>query len=170
MLKPDIIIAAVANGLLTGAVYALIALGLTLVYGVLHIINFAHGAMLTAAMFAVFVTWRDGRAQLRAELQRRAVPLTELPKLLRESTRVPGTRSCDDGLPPSAPAAKAFMSMLNTPLHCPIVPVVSTTAIERLTGVATHRIPPWKGAAPRPAVEYMSSPAFPPLEFVADTK
>ena len=37
MLKPDIIIAAVANGLLTGAVYALIALGLTLVYGVLHI-------------------------------------------------------------------------------------------------------------------------------------
>ena len=55
MLKPDIIIAAVANGLLTGAVYALIALGLTLVYGVLHIINFAHGATLTAAMFAVFV-------------------------------------------------------------------------------------------------------------------
>jgi len=55
MLKPDILLAALANGLLTGAVYALIALGLTLVYGVLHIINFAHGAMLTAAMFAVFV-------------------------------------------------------------------------------------------------------------------
>ena len=31
------------------------ALGLTLVYGVLHIINFAHGAILTAAMFAVLV-------------------------------------------------------------------------------------------------------------------
>lgn len=55
MLKPDIIFAALANGLMTGAVYALIALGLTLVYGVLHIINFAHGATLTAAMFAVFV-------------------------------------------------------------------------------------------------------------------
>jgi branched-chain amino acid transport system permease protein len=39
---------------MTGAVYALIALGLTLVYGVLHIINFAHGALLTAAMFAAF--------------------------------------------------------------------------------------------------------------------
>ncbi len=38
-----------------GAVYALIALGLTLIYGVLHIINFAHGATLTLAMFAVFV-------------------------------------------------------------------------------------------------------------------
>jgi branched-chain amino acid transport system permease protein len=55
MLKPDIILSALANGLMTGAVYALIALGLTLVYGVLHIINFAHGATLTAAMFAVFV-------------------------------------------------------------------------------------------------------------------
>ena len=55
MLKLDIFLSALANGLMTGAVYALIALGLTLVYGVLHIINFAHGAMLTAAMFAVFV-------------------------------------------------------------------------------------------------------------------
>ncbi|MGI9128005.1 MAG: branched-chain amino acid ABC transporter permease [Roseomonas sp.] len=44
-----------ANGLLMGAVYGLVALGLTLVYGVLHIINFAHGALLTIAMYAAFV-------------------------------------------------------------------------------------------------------------------
>jgi branched-chain amino acid transport system permease protein len=49
-----ILFPAVLNGLLTGAVYALVALGLTLIYGVLHIINFAHGALLTAAMFAAF--------------------------------------------------------------------------------------------------------------------
>ena len=55
MLKLDIFLSALVNGLLAGAVYALIALGLTLIYGVLHIINFAHGAMLTAAMFAVYV-------------------------------------------------------------------------------------------------------------------
>jgi branched-chain amino acid transport system permease protein len=54
MLSPVILIPAVLNGLLTGAVYALIALGLTLIYGVLHIINFAHGALLTAALFAAF--------------------------------------------------------------------------------------------------------------------
>jgi branched-chain amino acid transport system permease protein len=49
-----ILITVVLNGLMTGAVYALVALGLTLIYGVLHIINFAHGALLTAAMFAAF--------------------------------------------------------------------------------------------------------------------
>src|SRR6266498_820096 len=54
MLSPIIVIPAILNGLLTGAVYALVALGLTLIYGVLHIINFAHGALLTVAMFAAF--------------------------------------------------------------------------------------------------------------------
>lgn len=42
------------NGLLTGGIYALVALGLTLIYGVLHIINFAHGALLMAALYGVY--------------------------------------------------------------------------------------------------------------------
>jgi branched-chain amino acid transport system permease protein len=42
------------NGLTTGAVYALVALGLTLIYGVLHIINFAHGAALMMALYGVY--------------------------------------------------------------------------------------------------------------------
>jgi branched-chain amino acid transport system permease protein len=42
------------NGLLLGGVYALIALGLTLIYGVLHIINFAHGSLLMLALYGVF--------------------------------------------------------------------------------------------------------------------
>lgn len=50
----SILVPAVLNGIMTGAMYALIALGLTLIYGVLHIINFAHGALLTAALFAVY--------------------------------------------------------------------------------------------------------------------
>jgi branched-chain amino acid transport system permease protein len=58
MLSPIILVPAILNGLLTGAVYALVALGLTLIYGVLHIINFAHGALLTAAMFGAFFAHR----------------------------------------------------------------------------------------------------------------
>jgi branched-chain amino acid transport system permease protein len=58
VLSPTILIPAILNGLLTGAVYALVALGLTLIYGVLHIINFAHGALLSAALFAAFFAYR----------------------------------------------------------------------------------------------------------------
>jgi len=50
-----ILFSSVLNGVTTGAVYALIALGLTLIYGVLHIINFAHGAALMVALYAVYL-------------------------------------------------------------------------------------------------------------------
>ncbi|MBS9721988.1 branched-chain amino acid ABC transporter permease [Tianweitania sp. BSSL-BM11] len=50
----SLILPAVLSGLMMGAVYALIALGLTLIYGVLHIINFAHGSLLMLALFAAY--------------------------------------------------------------------------------------------------------------------
>jgi branched-chain amino acid transport system permease protein len=50
----SIIGAAAINGLLLGGVYTLVACGLTLIYGVLHIINFAHGSILMLAMFGVY--------------------------------------------------------------------------------------------------------------------
>lgn len=41
----EILIQQLFNGITIGSVYSLVALGLTLVYGILHIPNFAHGAM-----------------------------------------------------------------------------------------------------------------------------
>ena len=41
----DILMQQLFNGLTVGSVYSLVALGLTLVYGILHIPNFAHGAL-----------------------------------------------------------------------------------------------------------------------------
>ena len=58
MLEPSILLPAAINGLTMGAVYALIALGLTLIYGVLHIINFAHGSLLMAALYGVFFLYK----------------------------------------------------------------------------------------------------------------
>ena len=55
MFDLSILIPSVLNGLTTGAIYALIALGLTLIYGVLHIINFAHGAALMLALYGVYL-------------------------------------------------------------------------------------------------------------------
>ena len=42
------------NGLLLGSIYALVALGYTMVYGILGIINFSHGAVvMIGAMVAI---------------------------------------------------------------------------------------------------------------------
>ena len=49
-----LIIPAILSGMMMGAVYALVALGLTLIYGVLHIINFTHGSLLMLALYVVY--------------------------------------------------------------------------------------------------------------------
>ena len=48
----------VLNGLTLGGVYSLVALGLTLVYGILHVPNFAHGAFYMAGAFISFQLMR----------------------------------------------------------------------------------------------------------------
>ena len=50
----DIFVQQVLNGLVLGSVYAIIALGYTMVYGILGIINFAHGdVLMIGAMVAL---------------------------------------------------------------------------------------------------------------------
>jgi branched-chain amino acid transport system permease protein len=50
----SILLQALLNGVAAGAVYGLIALGLSLQFGVMKIINFAHGSFLMIAMYAAF--------------------------------------------------------------------------------------------------------------------
>ncbi len=47
----------VIGGLLLGAVYALFASGLTLIWGMMNVINFAHGDFVMLGMYVAFVLW-----------------------------------------------------------------------------------------------------------------
>ena len=49
-----LLLQAVVSGLLLGGVYGLVASGLTLIFGVLRIVNFAHGAMMMLAMYSSY--------------------------------------------------------------------------------------------------------------------
>jgi branched-chain amino acid transport system permease protein len=51
---PEQLLQQILNGLLIGFMYALIAIGLTLIWGVMNIVNFAHGDFLMLGMFSSF--------------------------------------------------------------------------------------------------------------------
>lgn len=51
----DLIANVVVSGILTGLVYGLMALGLSVIFGVVRVVNFAHGEMMTIAMYAATV-------------------------------------------------------------------------------------------------------------------
>ena len=55
-----LILQALLSGLLNGGIYSLVAVGLTLIFGVMRIINFAHGSLMMLGMYVsywLFVLW-----------------------------------------------------------------------------------------------------------------
>jgi branched-chain amino acid transport system permease protein len=54
MFSADALLQVASSGLLMGAAYALMAIGFTIVFGVMNIVNFAHGHLVMAAMFASY--------------------------------------------------------------------------------------------------------------------
>jgi len=53
-ITPTMVGQVVASGLLAGALYSLVALGLALIFGVMRVINVAHGTLLTMGAYATF--------------------------------------------------------------------------------------------------------------------
>lgn len=47
-----------AGGILTGGVYAMVGIGLSLIFGVMRIVNFSHGEFMAVGMYAAFVLFR----------------------------------------------------------------------------------------------------------------
>jgi len=54
----DIYLNVGVSGLLTGLVYGLMALGLSVIFGVVRVVNFAHGEMMTIAMYLAIVAFQ----------------------------------------------------------------------------------------------------------------
>jgi branched-chain amino acid transport system permease protein len=50
-----LILNGLVNGLIVGGIYALVGVSLTLLYGVLRVVNFAHGEFVIAGSFLAFV-------------------------------------------------------------------------------------------------------------------
>ena len=51
---PDVLLQGILSGILMGFVYALIAAGLSLIFGLMEIVNFAHGELLMLSMYTTF--------------------------------------------------------------------------------------------------------------------
>jgi branched-chain amino acid transport system permease protein len=54
MPSTDILLQTLLSGLLIGLIYALVAVGLTIIFGVMDVVNFAHGEFLMLGMYASF--------------------------------------------------------------------------------------------------------------------
>jgi branched-subunit amino acid ABC-type transport system permease component len=67
-LPVEIYLNVAASGLLTGLVYGLMALGLSVIFGVVRVVNFAHGEMMTLAMYLTLLadSSRSGRSSGRS--------------------------------------------------------------------------------------------------------
>ena len=51
----DVLIQLLINGIMLGSMYAIISVGLTLIFGVVRVVNFAHGEFLMVGMYAVYL-------------------------------------------------------------------------------------------------------------------
>ena len=53
----DLLLASMVDGILSGIVYGLAAMGLTLIFGVMNVINLAHGPIIALGMFGVYLLY-----------------------------------------------------------------------------------------------------------------
>ncbi|HET7342228.1 MAG TPA: branched-chain amino acid ABC transporter permease [Methylomirabilota bacterium] len=58
VLTPAMVGQVIISGILSGALYAMVALGLALIFGVMRVINIAHGPLLMLGAYATFFLWQ----------------------------------------------------------------------------------------------------------------
>jgi len=136
----DIFLQQILNGLILGSIYALVALGYTMVYGILGLINFAHGeVVMIGALTALSVI-----------------------KLL-ETSGLPGTVTVLIGLLVAAPVCMAigftiervaYRPLRHAPRLAPLITAIGVSIVLQqvmmlIWGRSYHTFPPLLPATPR---------------------
>ena len=80
-------------GLINGSFYALLSLGLAVIFGMLNIVNFAHGALYMMGAFGAYFLLHDARSQLLVGADRRAADRRRLRRAARAHAARPPARA-----------------------------------------------------------------------------
>lgn len=58
-MEPSVLLLHVFNGLVNGAFYALLSLGLAVIFGMLRVVNFMHGALYMLGAFGAYILLQE---------------------------------------------------------------------------------------------------------------
>ncbi|HEV7178818.1 MAG TPA: branched-chain amino acid ABC transporter permease [Candidatus Baltobacteraceae bacterium] len=138
------LLAQLVNGISLGGIYALIAIGYTMVYGIVELINFAHGDVYTLGSFVALAIF--GALGVSGELHGVALALDV-------ALALAGAAICC-GLIGMLIERLAYRRLRNAPRLAPL-----TTAIG-VSFILENAMQAWKGAAPIPFPAVMPNPTL----------
>lgn len=124
-----------ASGLAQGAIYALFALGYTLVYGVLRLINFAHSEVFMVGSYAALITW----GFFGLDENSATPPTTEVIGYVVLGVLVAAAISGITALVVELVAYRPLRRHNAPPLAFLITAIGASLVISEAVGVATHR-------------------------------
>lgn len=150
----DLFFQQLVNGLSLGALYALIAVGYTVVYGIVQLINFAHGEIFMIGAFGAFTTW-----MVMGKPQRMSVPvamLVLLAMIIGGILAAVGTALLTERL--------AYRPLRNAPRLAPLISAIGISIflqeLVRLFYGSIPGFPDAKRAIPFPAIDGISGRAI----------
>jgi branched-chain amino acid transport system permease protein len=149
----DVFLQQLINGLSLGGIYALIALGYTMVYGIIELINFAHGDVYTLGTFFSLATL----SLLGVSGELHGLPLLGVALL----TIFASMLMC--GLTGVVIERLAYRRLRNAPRLAPLITAIGMSFI--LENIMQY----WKGPAPIPVPQFIPNPSFHigPIEIAA---